>query len=456
MAAINSEGEVTVEGEFVGRINGFRFFTDPRIQSGSALEARALRTAATRAIEPEIINRATRFASTSDDAIELKSDGTIWWEGGQVARLQTGKSAFAPDIDLISDTLMPANLRDGVLTRLAAWLTWYLGEQLQPLRALETAVNANARHTEGQVSGLARGIGYQLIEALGFLNRANVADDIKALDQPARGQLRRLGVRFGEYSIFMPALLKPAAAKVLVILRAIADERQEDGVAHDPMPAGLTSLQSDQAVHNATYNAAGFRRCGKRVVRLDMLERLAGLIRDQKTEQIEARKNQRPEPKISFTFPSFKTPKKARAPRGAFEVTPDMMSLVGCSGTDFTEILHTLGYRRLTVKHGGEEHYFWRFQTQDGPHRHKTGKGKSSGQTGRDGRSHKPDGRSHKSGDKSGAKRSDDRSANKRRDARKGAGKGQKPRPTPKPAPQKERDFSDSPFAALQALRDKK
>lgn len=442
MAAINSEGEVTVEGEFVGRIEGFRFFTDPRIQTGSALETKALRTAATRAIEPEIFSRATRFSTTGDEKIDLKSDGTIWWEGGQIARLQKGDSAFAPDIDLISDTLMPANLRDGVLSRLTAWLNTHLSEQLEPLRALETAVNANARHTEGQVSGLARGVGYQLIEALGFLNRTNVADDIKALDQPARGQLRRLGVRFGEFSIFMPALLKPAAAKVLVVLRAVADERQMDGVAHEAMPAGLTSQESDHAIHNATYNAAGFRRCGKRVVRVDMLERLAGLIRDQKAEQIEARKNQRPEPKVSWTFPSFRAPKKVKAPRGAFEVTPDMMSLVGCSGDDFGEILRALSYRRLTVKSRGEEHYFWRFQTQDGAQHHRPGKSKN------------------RQASKDARPRNKGKTGDKTRGLENNSGKDKKPKrkgpPAKKPAPQKERDFSDSPFAALQALRDKK
>jgi ATP-dependent RNA helicase SUPV3L1/SUV3 len=447
MASINTEGEVTVEGEFVGRINGFRFFTDPRIQSGTALEIKALRTAATRAIEPEIINRATRFAAAADDAIDLRADGTISWEGGQVARLQKSDSAFAPAIELISDTLMPANLRDGVLVRLGAWLTSYLDTHLTPLRTLETAVNANARHADGQVSGLARGVGYRLIEALGFLDRTDVADDIKALDQPARSQLRKLGVRFGEFSIFMPALIKPGAARVLVILRAVADERQKDGHAHEPMQAGLTSLEAGSSVPRTTYNAAGFRRCGKRIVRLDMLERLAGLIRDQKGEQIEARKVQPVAPLVGFTFPDFKAPKPVKAPRGAFEVTPDMMSLVGCSGEDFADILRALGYRRLTIKHRGEDHIFWRYQNPDAAHHQRSGSGNKSARPSdrnKAGRSKKPrknDGKSDGGPQKNAPKTK--------------GGKPERSRTAAK-APAKERDYSDSPFAALQALRDKK
>lgn len=457
MASINTEGEVTVEGEHVGRINGFRFFTDPRIQSGTALETKALRTAATRAIEPEVINRATRFASAKDDAIELRSDGTIWWEEGQIARLQKSESAFAPAIELISDTLMPANLRDAAIARLGSWATGYLDTHLAPLRTLETAVNANARHTDGQVSGLARGVGYQLIEALGFLDRTQVADDIKALDQPARGQLRKLGVRFGEFSIFMPMLIKPGAAKVLVILRAVADERQKDGCAHEPMAAGLTSLEGQASIPNATYNAAGFRRCGKRVVRLDMLERLAGLIRDQKTVLIEAKKPQKPGPRIGFTFPSFKKPKPVNAPRGSFDVIPNMMSLVGCSGEDFEDILRALGYRRLTVKHAGEEHIFWRYQTQEGGHQRSGSRPSSSRPQGKNTRPANPANKNGKSDGRPRNEKGGDTSKSRKTGK---PGKGRKPehaRNSGKPkTPEKQRDYSDSPFAALQVLRDKK
>ena len=59
------------------------------------------------------------------------------------------------------------------------------------------------------VTGLARGIAYQVVEALGVLERSKVAEDVKSLDQPARAILRKHGVRFGAFHIYVPALLKP-------------------------------------------------------------------------------------------------------------------------------------------------------------------------------------------------------------------------------------------------------
>ena len=43
-----------------------------------------------------------------------------------------------------------------------------------------------------------------------MLERQKVAEDVKGLDQAARATLRKYGVRFGAYHIYLPALLKPA------------------------------------------------------------------------------------------------------------------------------------------------------------------------------------------------------------------------------------------------------
>ncbi|TNE35715.1 MAG: disulfide oxidoreductase [Alphaproteobacteria bacterium] len=439
---ISTSGDVTVEGEYVGRLAGFRFQMDPRVTSSSALEGKALRAAATKALEPEIAARAARLADAPDEAVELKSDGTLWWEGAQIARLGAGHEATRPTVDLICDALMPAPTRGQLTDRLAAWLKSHIETTLAPLFDLEAAVNAKAEG-EAPLSGLARGIGYQLFEGLGFLNRANVQDDIRALDQAARSQLRKLGVRFGEFSVFMPALLKPAAAKLLVVLQHIANGSQEDGHFCEPMPAGLTSQPADAAKPHSYYNAAGFRRCGKRAVRIDMLERLALLIREQKDTQSAAWKKAGSLNKPFFTFPYF--PDKARPfwPRGGFEVTPDMMSLVGCSGEEFEEILRSLKYRPITLRiKDGDDLLLWRMTppTAPGrkfPHGDKRtvkGKGKSKG---------KPKGKPQET----------EATQNKR------PGRGPKADPRPKKGPSQPRKKApqkvdpDSPFAILQSLK---
>ena len=70
----------------------------------------------------------------------------------------------------------------------------------------------------GDLQGLARGIAFQLKENLGALKRETVADEINALDQAARAELRKYGLRFGAFNIFFPIMLKPAPADLAATL----------------------------------------------------------------------------------------------------------------------------------------------------------------------------------------------------------------------------------------------
>ena len=62
-----------------------------------------------------------------------------------------------------------------------------------------------------------------MIENIGVIDRRKVADDVKALDQETRGALRKHGIRFGQFTIFMPLLLlKPAPTRLRLVLWALA------------------------------------------------------------------------------------------------------------------------------------------------------------------------------------------------------------------------------------------
>ena len=55
-----------------------------------------------------------------------------------------------------------------------------------------------------------------------MLDRQRVADEVKGLEQPARASLRKYGVRFGAYHIYLPPLLKPAPRALAAQLWALA------------------------------------------------------------------------------------------------------------------------------------------------------------------------------------------------------------------------------------------
>src|SRR4030095_2162484 len=102
--------------------------------------------------------------------------------------------------------------RDGVQARLDLWLKSHIERLLEALFRLAAAED---------ITGIARGIAFQLTEALGVLDRHKVADEVKGLEQPARATLRKYGVRFGAYHIYLPALLKPAPRVLATQLCAV-------------------------------------------------------------------------------------------------------------------------------------------------------------------------------------------------------------------------------------------
>ena len=319
-AQITADGDVTVEGQHVGHLHGFLFVPDA---SAEGHEAKTLRSAAEKALAGEIEARADRFGATADSTLVLAHDGTIRWTGAPVAKLTPGEKLFAPQIRLLADDSLTGAHREKVEARLDAWLKATIVRLLGPLMEIETAAD---------LTGLAKGIGYQVVEALGVLERSKVAHEMRSLDQDGRGALRRHGVRFGAYHIFLPALLKPAprtlAAQLWALRNGGLDQRGLDEIAH-LAGSGRTSIKVDREIAKGLYRAAGFRVSGERAVRVDILERLADLIR----------------PAIAYrpgTTPG--APPDGTADGDGFVATVGMTSLVGCSGEDFASILKSLGY----------------------------------------------------------------------------------------------------------------
>ncbi len=320
-AEIGKDGAVEVERHFVGSLKGFVFTPDANAEG---IHGKAARNAAAKVLARELAERAERLARAGDPAITLARAGGIIWEGEEIARLEPGEVALKPGYRLLADEHLSGPDRERVMKRLGAWLEAHIGERLKPLAELSRAED---------ISGLARGIAFRLTEGLGVLKREAVADEIRALDQDARGQLRKYGVRFGAYNIYMPLLLKPAAADLALLLWALKSGPQagiDPATMPEPPRQGLTSAEADPKLPESYYRAAGFHHCGPRVVRIDMLERLADMAR----------------PLIAWR-PSAEAaaPPPGATGDGGFRVTPDMMSIVGCSGEDFAAVLRALGFR---------------------------------------------------------------------------------------------------------------
>jgi len=323
-AQISATGDVTVEGQHVGQLHGFSFVPDPGADSA---EAKTLRHAAQKALAGEIEQRAERFASAADTLFVLSNDGTIRWSGDPVGKLEASEKIFEPEIRIIADEHLTGPAREKVETRLKAWLKAYIVRTLGPVIELEDAED---------LTGIARGIAFQISESLGVLERAKVLQEVRGLEQEGRAALRQKGVRFGAYHLYMPLMLKPAprtlAAQLWALRHGGLDQKGIDEIAH-LAGSGRTSIPVDPEVARGLYRAAGFRVCGGRAVRVDILERLADLIR----------------PAIAYRpGETIGEPPAGAADGDGFVATVAMTSLVGCAGEDFATILKSLGYTSQT------------------------------------------------------------------------------------------------------------
>lgn len=321
-AEISVNGDVFVEGHAMGQLSGFRFTP---ISGAEGPDAKAVQAAAYKALALEFEARAARLHAAGNGDFAIGSDGYVRWLGDPVARLSGTDHILHPRVILLADEQLSGNARDHVAARVERFVNHHISTVLKPLDDLSRAED---------LQGLAKGLAFQLVENLGVLFRRDVADDVKSLDQDGRASMRRYGVRFGAYHIFMPALLKPAPAELITLLWALKNDGLDKPGYGDLIPvlaAGRTSVVTTESYERSFYKLAGFRFLGKRAVRIDILERLADLIR-----------------------PLLQWKPGAARPEGAYDgrrftATTAMLSILGATPDDMEEILKGLGYRADSV-----------------------------------------------------------------------------------------------------------
>ena len=305
LGAVTRDGEVVVEGHRVGRLDGFRF--TPDADAGGA-DARPLMTAARRALAQEIPARLRRVEGDADDAFALMPAGLVTWHGVPVARLAAGDQPLLPRVEPLPSEFIEGPARERLRRRLALWLERSLRRRLAPLwRAREAAL-----------AGPARGLVFQLVEALGTLPRRAAAAQADALSPADRRRLAGLGLRIGSESIWLPALADRAAAALAALLWAV-----QGGVEPPPPPARRSlSFARDPALPPGFYLAVGYRVLGDLAIRVDALERLAQAARQ-------------------------------LARQGPFPASEPLRALAGCAAAQVPAVLVALGYRQRRDAGGG-------------------------------------------------------------------------------------------------------
>ena len=205
-----------------------------------------------------------------------------------------------PKVIPLVESEVGIEITQNIKRRLDHFVTREIEKQFEPL--------LNMRSDDALV-GISKGVAYRIIEDLGLISRNEISADIKALEQKDRALLRKHGLRFGQFTIFHYLMLKPAPTKLRLLLWSVFANK----TYALPPPAGLVTIPKVEVASPEYYLRAGYKLVGDRALRVDMLERLADLIR---TKDV----------------------------WNGFEADVDMLSITGLTLEQFAEVLGNLGY----------------------------------------------------------------------------------------------------------------
>ncbi len=310
LAGVKADDGVVVEGQSVGRLEGFVFVPDEGVKGA---DYKAVMTAARNALKPEIRRRVEKMMEAQPKQFRLADDGGVLYQpdatnplpGQKIAALRRGAQLLQPAIDVQDSPLLQDQDKSAVEVKIQEWLKAHIGAVLEPLMPLTD---------ETGIEGTARGIAFQLHEALGILPRADLESLISGLDEAGRAALRQRKVRLGPVLVFLPALNKPAAVRLRALLWSLWHGQALPAAIP---PDGMTSLTvTDKSIDPRYFQAIGYPVYGPRAIRVDMLDRL-----------------------ISAVYDSAKD--------GKFQARHDMAEWLGCSIPDLYAVLEAMGHRKV-------------------------------------------------------------------------------------------------------------
>ena len=244
---LQDDGQVTVEGQAIGHLEGFRFVVDAQATSE---ERKLMLAAAERHLPHLLAQRADEMVASAFGALTIE-DGKVMRGTQVLAAIEPGAMRSRPRLALAKElrSLAPAQR-----ARLAEALDLWFAARLAPLEPL--AMIEGAARQEGTGSEV-RALLLTLADRGGVVPREQAG--LAVIPKEKRPLLRRLGVTIGALDVFVPLLLRPPARE---LLRAIGiDTRPVNPAMPAAMPAGRQV-------------SAGYRRAGKQAIRVDLAEKL--------------------------------------------------------------------------------------------------------------------------------------------------------------------------------------
>ena len=303
--------KVMINKQFIGKLNGLKLELDLKV---GALETdiKSLKKAARQNVGPEILSRIEQIKKTN--LIELKDDFKIYWGKFPIAKLSPGKDYLNPEINLIIDDMVENSDQIKFSKFLLDWINKKINEDLKSLIDLKNIKISNSS---------IRALAYQLYENNGVIKREIVKDFLKKLSQDERKILRKLGVKFGRYHIFLFKLFKPNAVSLRI---ALWKNYHQKYFELKPPTFGLNFLNSKNSDNKDFMLLCGFEKIDNYFIRIDILERLFVKIMNSDPEN-----------------------------NKEIKLIPEMLNLLGCSKDNFVKLIKNMNYK--TYEKNGEIYF---------------------------------------------------------------------------------------------------
>ncbi len=298
---IIEDDKVIINNQFIGKLKGLKLELDLKVDTLDT-DIKSLKKAARQTIGPELNKRIKQIIEAS--LLELKDDFKIYWEKFPIAKLLPGKDYLDPELSLIIDDIVEINEQKKLLNHLEKWLKEKINFILKSLIELRSLKESNSS---------VRALAYQLYENNGVLKRDKVSEYLKKLGQDERKILRKLGVKFGRYHVFLFKLLKPESVSLRILLWKNYHQKSFN---LKPPTFGLNFLEDKDYKNKNFMLLCGFENFDKYFVRIDILERLFV--------------------QIINTNPNSKA---------KIKLVPEMLNLLGCSKNNFIKLIKKMSYK---------------------------------------------------------------------------------------------------------------
>ena len=299
---IIDEEKVMINQQYIGHLKGLKFELDFKADALDA-DIKLLKKAARQNVSPEIIKRISQIIDMG--LIELKDNFMIYWKNYPIAELISGSDYLNPQIHLIIDDMIEYDEKLKLSTYLQKWINDKIKIELKSLLDLKNIEESNPE---------LRALSYHLYENNGVVKRENVSTYLDKLNQEERKKLRKIGVKFGRYHIFLFKLFKPSSVSLRVILWKSFNKKNLNLF---PPTFGLNFLEEKEKINKDFMLLCGFEKFDKFFVRIDILERLFILIlnsnKDNKNNEI--------------------------------KLIPEMLNLLGSNKENFIKLLQNMGYK---------------------------------------------------------------------------------------------------------------